>query len=546
MRQFVGAVVAGALWGCLGAGWTGVEATEVTGRILDAKTGQLVAARLYLQAADGTWHFPKSAAATGTALEYKKQRTPVSLEMHTTLSADPFRIDLAPGKYRVRVERGKEYVPVEREFEVTSESALWEISLRRWIDMAQLGWYSGDLHIHRPLADMPNLALAEDLNFSFPLSHWVTVSGTDPNRGNKNPDPTPAPEPIRVDDTHWIHPLNTEYEIFTVNGKSHTLGAVLVLGQRAPLELGVPPVSGVAEAARNQGAFLDLEKHSWPWTPVIAPVMQVDFLELANNHNWQTEFGFPQWTFDMKGDYMQVETDDKGFTEWGWIDFGFKTYYAFLNCGLRMRPSAGTANGVHPVPAGFGRVYVQLEGDEPLTVPRWLAALKAGRSFVTTGPMLFVKVNDQPPGSTIAADGAVELHITGHVASLQPLDRLEIIVNGDVVQTVDPANVQEGGEAEGDRFRSDLDVRWRAERSSWVAVRVFERHPRPRSRFAHSSPVHIEVARQPLRPKRAEVEYFIERVEREIARDTGVVSDEALAEEHAALKFYQALLKSVE
>jgi hypothetical protein len=44
--------------------------------------------------------------------------------------------------------------------------------------------------------------------------------------------------------------------------------------------------------------------------------------------------------------------------------------------------------GVHPVPLGFGRVYVQLEGE--LDADAWLSGLNAGRSFVTTGPMLFV------------------------------------------------------------------------------------------------------------------------------------------------------------
>ena len=46
--------------------------------------------------------------------------------------------------------------------------------------------------------------------------------------------------------------------------------------------------------------------------------------------------------------------DAKGFTERGWIDFNFQNYYALLDCGFKMRPTAGTASGVHPVPLGFG------------------------------------------------------------------------------------------------------------------------------------------------------------------------------------------------
>ena len=86
---------------------------------------------------------------------------------------------------------------------------------------------------------------------------------------------------------------------------------------------------------------------------------------------------------------MQVDSDERGMTELGWLQFGFQNYYALLNCGFRLQPTAGTASGVHPVPLGFSRVYVQLAGE--FSGDKWLQGLKAGRSFVTTGPMVFVK-----------------------------------------------------------------------------------------------------------------------------------------------------------
>jgi hypothetical protein len=52
-------------------------------------------------------------------------------------------------------------------------------------------------------------------------------------------------------------------------------------------------------------------------------------------------------------------------------------------------PTAGCASGVHPVPLGFGRVYVKIDGDVHLRQVD--EGLNEGRSFVTTGPMLFVK-----------------------------------------------------------------------------------------------------------------------------------------------------------
>ena len=38
--------------------------------------------------------------------------------------------------------------------------------------MAEKGWFSGDFHIHRPLNDMQDLILAEDLNVALPQSIW--------------------------------------------------------------------------------------------------------------------------------------------------------------------------------------------------------------------------------------------------------------------------------------------------------------------------------------------------------------------------------------
>ena len=49
-------------------------------------------------------------------------------------------------------------------------------------------------------------------------------------------------------------------------------------------------------------------------------------------------------------------------------------------------PTGGTASGVHPVPLGFGRVYVHLPGG--FSYKTWVSGLNQGRSFVTTGPML--------------------------------------------------------------------------------------------------------------------------------------------------------------
>lgn len=510
----------------IAAGCAAAQAALVTGQIVDADSRAILPARLYIQSADGKWFFPKSAEKEGSAFELRRQAgvNSKSIEMHTTLSAHPFTVELPPGQYVFRAERGKEYFPAEERVEVRETETKVTLQLRRWIDMARRGWFSGDTHSHRPLTEMTNVMLAEDVNVGFPMTQWVTVDNTSPLKANRVPAPVPRGEVLAIDPTHLIYPLNTEYEIFTTDGKSHTLGAILILGHKTPFDEGVPPVASVAAKARREGALLDLEKHSWPWSIAMVPVMNVDLYELSNNHVWQTEFGYGSWTTNAAGKYMNLEMDAKGFTEWGWIDFGFQTYYALLNAGFRLRPTAGTAAGVHPVPFGFGRVYVKQANG--FSYDSWMKALDEGRSFVTTGPMLFVEVN----GAKVA--GAVE--------GIRELERIEIVLNGKVAKPVAPANRKSDGV-----YRSEFKEAVEISGTSWIAVRAFEKNGGRKNLFAHSSPVFLEDPSNPLHPRREEIEYLIGRVQEEIARNRSILSEPALEEYRAALRAYEKVAEAM-
>src|SRR5687768_656917 len=79
-------------------------AIRVEGEIVAVESGRLVPARIYIQGSDGNWHFPRSASSAGSAIRYERQRAnSESLERHTTLSADPFLVELAPGRYTFTV-----------------------------------------------------------------------------------------------------------------------------------------------------------------------------------------------------------------------------------------------------------------------------------------------------------------------------------------------------------------------------------------------------------------------------------------------------------
>lgn len=541
LRCFIGLVLIAASFGIASA-TRKLIAAELRGEIRDAASGELLPARITIQSADGAkWFFAKSANANGSALSYDRVRGEKSIEKHTTLSAHPFVVEVPAGKYTLTTERGKEYLTVTQEIEVDEKPVSVTITLKRWINMAERGWYSGDTHMHRTLAEMPNLVLAEDLNMAFPMSQWVQASHTLPEKGTVDPKPIPT-EPIFADATHAIMPLNSEYEIFSVGAKRHTLGAVLVLGQKSPMKVGAPPLKAVAEEAHKQGALLDLEKHSWAWTPIIAPVMKADLYPLTNNHIWRTEFAFKSWTIENNWrDNPRIETTKEGFTEEGWMNFGFETYYALLNCGLRMRPTAGTGNGVHSVSAGFGRVYVDL-GKDKFTPDLWMKRLNEGHSFVTTGPMLMLKVGDKPLGSFKLSKskrrlGLVELFpVSGQIISQFPLDRIEIINSDGVLRVIKPPTQS------GEYFRYEFSEEFYYEDSIWFAVRCFEKLPNGRVRFAHSAPAFVDFEDSPIRPRRDQVRYLIQRCEEEISRNKEVLNEAELAEYREALEFYQSKL----
>ncbi|WP_165244681.1 CehA/McbA family metallohydrolase [Paludisphaera soli] len=525
----------------------GAGATEYRGRVVDSRTGAPLASRVYLQAPDGDWLFVDAADREGRATPYREQWVPMpgSIDRHTTVTAHEFRIELPPGDYRLAVERGKEYLPLERVVRMGTEPLAEILPLERWADMASRGWYSGETHVHRRLEELPDVMLAEDLNVAFPVTYWTTTADeaptTAPSTLRPEPDPLgprrdPGPDPIAVDATHVMVPRNTEYEIFSVGGRRHVLGALFLLNHKSVFTEHAPPVAAIAEKAHRERALLDLDKHNWPWSFMLVPIAGVDLFELANNSVWRAPFGFrtgmvppPPW--------MEVEQDSGGMTERGWLDFGFQTYYALLNCGFPLRPTAGTASGVHPVPLGHGRVYVHLGG--PFRVVDWIAGLDAGRSFVTTGPMLPTTIDGRLPGHRFRHPdkAARTFRVAGEALSARPIERIEVVVDGEVLRRVGPANNPGAGGGFASPFAEDVTV----EGSAWIAVRCFESQPDGRVRFAHTGPFHVEMAGEPVRPRRREVDWFIARMREEIERNTGVLDEASLAEYTRALQIYERI-----
>jgi hypothetical protein len=167
-----------------------------------------------------------------------------------------------------------------------------------------------------------------------------------------------------------------------------------------------------------------------------------------------------------------------------------REWYRFLSCGYRLPVVGGTDKMSAEVPLGAIRTYARLDTDRPLSFSAFADAVRAGRTFVSSGAFIEIEVDGHGPGDVIAvgADrGTVDVTVTAWAA--QPvIDRVELVHDGRVIATA--------GGSRADRVV--LRERVRVERSGWLAARVasdsFIHSAFATSMGAHSSPVYLDVA----------------------------------------------------
>jgi hypothetical protein len=206
-------------------------------------------------------------------------------------------------------------------------------------------------------------------------------------------------------------------------------------------------------------------------------------------------------------------------------------YYHLLNCGLRIPPSAGSASGVLPNPVGYDRVYVHV-GPE-LTYEKWWEGLRAGRSFVTNGPLLRVRVAGQLPGHVFTAPAGeeVSLEVKSSLTTREPIRFLEVIKDGRVERKVPLEEWSRTGTLGTVSFRA----------SGWFLVRAITDN-RKTFRFASTAPYYVEIGAAKRRVSKASARFFLEwarqRAGRVSVEDPGK-RREILAYHIMAEKFWQ-------
>jgi hypothetical protein len=137
--------------------------------------------------------------------------------------AGSVELDLAPGQYAYEIDRGPEYVLTTGTVAVAEgDPQAVTNRLRRLVNLAKEGWWSGDLHVHRPPEDMELLMQAEDLHVA-PVITWWNDQNPWRNR------PPPANPLIRFDGDRFYHLMGGEDE--------RAGGALLYFNLSQPLDI---------------------------------------------------------------------------------------------------------------------------------------------------------------------------------------------------------------------------------------------------------------------------------------------------------------------
>jgi hypothetical protein len=289
-------------------------------------------------------------------------------------------------------------------------------------------------------------------------------------------------------------------------------GALMYFHLRRPLPIAgstreyPSPMEFIAAARRHDGAWIDVEKPFWWDVPVWLASGEVDSIGLANNHMIHGGM-LPNEAWGRPRDATRLPPPRGN----GW--WTQEIYYHILDAGLRIPPSAGSASGVLPNPLGYNRVYAHV-GDE-FTYDAWWQALKAGRSFVTNGPLLQAKANGHLPGHVFESPSGDPAEISLEVAltALDAVPAIEVVKNGETVLSVEP---EESGQ------RQRLPV-LRFEESGWFLVRAVTDLPHT-FRFASTAPYYVEIGEQKSRISRRSVQFFLDWIDERIARVKANVS----------------------
>ncbi len=170
--------------------------------------------------------------------------------------------------------------------------------------------------------------------------------------------------------------------------------------------------------------------------------------------------------------------------------YGIADWYRYLNLGYQVPLVGGSDKMAAASLLGGVRTYAHLGGRE-FSYENWMAAVRAGNTFATVGPLAELLVEGVAPGGQVKlpADGG-SIDITWRVESTRlPIWEVETVIDGHAIDTW----------MIGNDLQAEGGIRLPIFESCWVALRVRGSYgSRINDIAAHTSAVQVLVGDQPL------------------------------------------------
>jgi len=430
-------------------------------------------------------------------------------------------VDLPPGTYNVKYTRGPEYITQQSTLVVPAgvDSTSASFTLKRWINMAKLGWYSGDHHVHaagcshyespqegvKPL-DMFRQIKGEDLNVASLLS-WGPGWYYQKNFFTGQTNPLSTKQNIM------------RYDVEVSGFPSSHAGHIDLLGLTEDDYPGTIKIEDwpswtlpVLQWAKKQGGITGYAHSGWGLQPVTPS-------------NTLPSYVMPEMTGIGANEYIVTVTQNvidifsAGDTPAPWE---LNMWYHTLNCGFRPRLAGETDFPcIFDERVGMARSYFKT--DSVLSYNTYLQEIKKGRNYVSDGRSHIIDfaVNGLEMGthnSDVALAAAQPVNITAKVAAYLPaqqddegesiahrrpdespywdLERaridktrkvlVELVVNGEAVDKK---------EIEADGNWADISFNYTPSQSCWLALRIYQ--------SSHTNPIFVTINNKPIDVKKS-------------------------------------------
>jgi hypothetical protein len=469
--------------------------STLTVRIVDAATGGPTPVRVRLTGPGGVVPKVRGALAVSeSAIPIPRQAIAVmwgqndraqgySLQPDGSFYVDgAFDVRVPAGRYTLALSKGNEYHLQTDTFDLSAGTPLTrEYKMTRWVDMPSRGWFSSDDHIHLRRSPGDDRAIAR----------WIAAE--DIHVGNL----------LQMGDFWMVY--FSQYA-FGESGRFSEAGRILTPGQEDPRtpEIGHTISLGAADFVRSAPDYYGFD-HLFDRVHELGGV--TGFAHQAFSfHGYR---GMALNTLRGKNDFLELAQYcvPEG-------PLALEHYYEFLDLGYRLTALAGSdfpwcgqgaRNGVPQI--GNARFYTYTGG--PLTFERWMAAMKAGHTFATTGPIVLLTVNGHLPGDTLNVTPGTKLVASAQVLAESGSPEVEIVGHGTVL-------------AKG---AGKVELEIPATHGIWIAARV--------AGVAHTTPVYVSVNgggwRNPARYREllARMEAYLKELEAELASPGTTVDSQA-------------------